>query len=390
MKALVKCPVLLMGVAYFFYLINPWGWTMMIHMAPLYMIIVVVILHNNSWKVRINRLCYPFLFYTLYTIFSIVFIANLDGTNGKVIRCIYELLILIVISSYNFDKQDINFIVKCMIITCHLITIKMIFQGAVLVDDPNRHVISNFGATMDPNYLAAAYIFPIIYVFDRVLNRNRRIVELINLCFLVIGVVMIGSRGAILSILIGVLMGYLMGKHSTKHIAMGLIGVCLIIVIYSLLPSYFAGRYSFASLHNDNGSNYLRFNLWKTCFAIFLTNPIWGRGGNSMQNFGPEYGAYKNLLAHSTYLDTLADYGLIGGLLFFLFLLLIVKMSFNSRNSLTFGVMCGTLVCSIFISAEHSAFFWQNIIVCLILNKEKEMETYFMHLIHDGYATSLL
>lgn len=369
MKIPVKIPVLFIGLSYFFILITPFGWNMFIHLAPFYAVFFLYFIGSKYREDSTRKLITPFLLYTAYTFFSIIFIANLDGTFGKVLRCIYESIVLIALVKYDFNKNDVNFIHKCSIVSCLFIGIKMLIQGDVLSSDANRHIITNFGKEADPNYLAATFIFPVMILFHNILKGKKKKSQFFLIVILLISVVMTGSRGALLSILVGGLIVYLWENHSVKHFFAGIAIMIIALVAYQLLPDYFASRYSIAGISNDNGSNYLRINLWNTCYEIFQSSPILGRGGNSMLNLGTQYGAYMRLMAHSTYLDTLADYGLIGGVLFFGFLLSIIVLSIKRKNGLTLGIMTGTLVCSVFISAEHSAFLWQNLTMCIIMIK---------------------
>ena len=80
-----------------------------------------------------------------------------------------------------------------------------------------------------------------------------------------------------------------------------------------------------------------------------------------MLNYGMEYGAFMNLMTHNTYLDMLADYGVVGFLLFISVIAGLIVRAIKYKQFFVLALSVSTVVCSIFISANHAAFFWQNI-----------------------------
>ena len=133
----------------------------------------------------------------------------------------------------------------------------------------------------------------------------------------------------------------------------------------SLLPDNIVSRFNIKNFYD--ASNSLRINLWLASIKIFLSNPIWGRGGNSMLALGMDYGARSNLQSHNTFLEILTDYGIIGFLLLGYCFGTILKVSFKKKNFLVFSICVSTFCCAFFLPASYSAFLWQNLMLSYAL-----------------------
>lgn len=362
----ISLGVLLVGISYFFVLVDPWGWNMIIYMLPVYMVFVLQTIILNKGCLQIRKCCVLFCFFAFYTILSLFLVANMDGSIGKTIRHVYECIILISFSSFVFSKHEKNFLIYAYAYSTVAVVIKMVIQRETLDGEAiNRYTISNFGKQMDPNYLVGGMLFAVLFLFYQILNKKHKVKEIILLGIVVGAILSTGSRGGLLSLIVGCTCLFLSEKKSYKTILYGGIIVLGAAMVYLLLPSELAFRFSPASF--NDGSNSLRLNLWQTSYKIFLTNPIWGRGGNAMRNLGMQYGALRHLIAHSTYLDIFTDYGIVGGVSFFSIIVYLLIMALKKRNSLVLGLIIATSVCGVFISAEDSAFYWQNILMSFML-----------------------
>lgn len=232
--------------------------------------------------------------------------------------------------------------------------------------DVHRFSIVNFGKIMDPNYLAALFILPIILIFFGIVKGGSNVRRLGLFFILFAAVLATGSRGAFVSVILGCGIIYLKENNNIKKITIGVfILIFLFIISFIILPREIIDRFDYRNFNDD--SNSLRVNLWKTALKIFASNPIFGRGANSMINLGKSYGARLNLIAHNSYLEILADYGLVGFSLWITPFVFIFLKGIKHKNYLIVGILAGTYACAFFISAQHSAFLWQNVLICYIL-----------------------
>lgn len=367
----VRIPVLAIAISYFFVIINPWGWNMILHLLPFYMVFIAFSMFSNNIHIKLDRYCFLLFIFAAYTVISCLFFANLDGTPGKVLRHVYEFVIALFFISYNFTKREISFLIKMYSISALFVGVKMLLQGSVMYDMEGitRHLIENFGKKMDPNYLSACLLFAGVYFFYKCVKTTFKIRYVILFCIPAISILATGSRGGLLSLAVGCGIIFIGEYNFTKKALLGIVLITICIFLYQILPDSYAFRYSLQSI-NDS-SNHYRVNLWKTAFAIFLSNPIFGRGGNSMLNYAISYGAFRELLCHNTYLAIMADYGIIGAITFFSMLVGSMLQAVRKKNNFVLGILFATGVCGIFICGEDSAFYWQNLLLSYVLLKDE-------------------
>lgn len=349
----------LICLAYFVVLINPLGWHMIIHIAPLYLPFIFKNL-NRIHLTNPKPVLFMFLFFS-YTLFSCIFISNGNGTFDKLIRYFYELILIAIFFNIIIPPKTIALLNKFYILSCLAIVLKMAFQRISLPEDETRYTIFNFIKLMDPNFLTGLFVLPCIILFYRIIHYKQPKKDMLLLGILLLAILATGSRGGLLAVLLGC--GIILMKDASLKwkITMIILGISTFAVL-----SYFSvenlSRFTAEGL--EDGSNILRFHLWGVSWDIFMSNPLFGRGANSMINLGMQYGARINIMVHNTFLEILTDYGILGFLLWSGVYLSILKRSIHLKNVLTNSILISTAFCAFFISAQDSAFWWQNIILC--------------------------
>lgn len=88
----MKISILIISASYFAVLFNPLGWHMFLHVAPFYLVFILM-MNKENFDVKYNKEIFFMFLFVLYTLISLVFV-NGKGTTGKVIRYIYEFLVL--------------------------------------------------------------------------------------------------------------------------------------------------------------------------------------------------------------------------------------------------------------------------------------------------------
>lgn len=357
----------LIALSFFVVLVNPLGWHMFLHVAPFYISGIL----KNIHRMRLSRsiLTRNYFFFVLFTLLSAVAVSFYAGAEGRILRYCYELIILMFFVSYPFSLSSVQYLFKAYALSCFIVCLKMLVQRAHLITDENRFTILNFGKLMDPNFLAALFVFPTLMLINNIIvgTYNKKTISLL-LLFLV-AIVATGSRGALFAIGIGSVIIYMRQNVSFSKKCLLFLGVVLLGAIFLYVEADRMERFSAANLDDD--SNELRFNLWSAAWDIFKSSPLLGCGANSMLALGLKHGARINLMVHNTYLEILADYGLVGFLLWSSIPIYILKKALIKENVLVQGALIGTVFCAFFISAQNSAFYWQNILFCYLMLKLK-------------------
>lgn len=357
----------LIALSFYSVLVNPLGWHMFLHASPFYLPGIVKYIR----KMRINSsfMSQYYFFFLLYALFSSFAIASYSGTGGKLLRYGYEFVIMMFIAVYPFNVQKISYLFRAYVYSCFAICIKMLLQRATLETDENRFSILNFGKLMDPNFLAALFVFPTLMLINNIIIGNYKKKTILLLLLFLVVIVATGSRGALFAIGIGAIVIYLRQHiHFMKKVLL-LIGMGIVGFLFLYLEADKMSRFSAENL--NDGSNELRFNLWAAAWDIFKSSPIFGSGANSMIALGLKHGARINLMVHNTFLEILADYGILGFIFWIATPFTLLKRAISRGNVLVQGGIIATLFCAFFISAQNSAFYWQNIMFCYVMLKLK-------------------
>ena len=204
-----------------------------------------------------------------------------------------------------------------------------VISYGVLLDRSVARLISF--ASSDPNI--TAFIFTLFFFFN--LKNIKSIKNKISVFLISSIIILTFSRGAILAFSLSFLYFILYEKNISSTIKRAIkIVVPLIIVLFilniisdGLVFDIFIKRFS-ESL-NDGGSG--RMNLWDESFKIFNNHPILGIGLNNSRYY------ISGTYIHNTFLQVLAETGIVGFAFYIIYILLIYLESkkidvFNKNN----------------------------------------------------------
>lgn len=359
-------PAILIAISYFVVLINPFGWHMIIHVAPIYIIFALAVISSKKHNSHTYRREYfLFTFFVIYVLISFVVISHFEGSGGKLLRHLFELFIFIIFSRYLFTESDVQFMMSAYIFSAYAIIIKMLIQRIGWPTDPNRYTINNMDTLMDPNYLASVLLAALIINFYKCEKNSFKGKYLIKALVPALGILATGSRGAFVAGILGCAILYVSNRNIKSFIITSVVIIAGFFFFIQILPASIIERFSVSNY--QDASNELRFNLWTAAWNIFVSSPLFGRGGNAMMELGVSYGARINILTHNSFLDILADYGIIGFFFSMCPLVMIGVKAVIRKNTLVIALMAATFTCAFFVSAFDSAFFWQNILLSMAL-----------------------
>jgi O-antigen ligase len=177
------------------------------------------------------------------------------------------------------------------------------------------------------------------------------------------------SRGAFVALLIAIgcsiSMMYKSGLR-IKHLAVSLVLLMMVLAIFSQQLSIF---YDFFGDKLTVG-DVARMELWKKAIQSFEQNPILGVGPGQFVNYTQESGADGSRLgAHSTYLQILAEGGVLGSIpIFALMIVLLRRAYFIAKTSLDpvqiaiwiglLAAMIHNTIDSLFWTQHFQVLFW--------------------------------
>ena len=166
---------------------------------------------------------------------------------------------------------------------------------------------------------------------------------------------MLGSRGALLGVMVTISV-YFFQKYELKYniILWGILSAMI------LLANNWSDRLSVSEATESGGAG--RIFIWMAAWNLFLNNMWTGVGvgnfGEYMFSFADsEYAEFT--AAHNMYFDLLTELGLLGGMLFILILIFIMKRRLYTMNQM-YLKMCllAIMFAGFFLSAFSQKIIW--------------------------------
>ena len=248
------------------------------------------------------------------------------------------------------------------------------FSGSIAEDG---RVVGIFGYS--PNY-TAFYLAPLFIIglyltyIDRKNNLFYSLLKILLLIIVVWGIVLTGSRGAILaivgSIAFGSIIKYLFYLRNNIQKTIYI----LVLVVLVIAAGYFLIKPDFSVPGTDAGrigsSNNIRWEIYKTTLNHIIPvnyHWLWGLGLGNFQNYFteisaswinyPEYIAPKALAAHNLVLQSWLNVGIIG-LIGFIWILINFFKSVLFKNPLSYALFVAMI--AIMIQGAVDTPYWKN------------------------------
>lgn len=332
-------------------------------------LIFVVFIAIDSLLVKDNLISIRYLlglFIMLVMYFLLMAVLN-RLPKEKIIRCINKVGVLFSIVTLSYYMLGI-------------ISTKFVFNGngqikyGVLLDRNTPRLITL--ASLDPNIscITLSMFFFMFKLGEK--NKINKFGKYITLLCIILTM----SRGAYLAVVIAFFIEYIFNKdNKTKKISFFknsikilflIFAVFLIFKIFSdnMIVRYIIARFDTA--FSDGGSG--RVVLWKKAFEIFSEKPFFGVGINKLHTY------LGNVHVHNTYLQVLGETGLIGFIIYMIFMSSILEKSINiakiKRENIVFvSLTVCLLVQSFFLSIIIQETFFSYLAILSILYK-KELE----------------
>ena len=225
------------------------------------------------------------------------------------------------------------------------------------------------GAYSDPNSLSARLVMPMVFCFKYIFESKKKLLKLFLLAEIG-GIVYImfltGSRAAVITLAI-VIFAILMKNLSGKRACLAFIMVFAVFIALSifsnLLPQHLYVRIfnieSYTAMASAEGD---RFDIWKNVFTrVFPESPLLGHGiGNAPVAMEPIYGKIKAI--HNAFFVYLVDLGIIGFLLWMVFVVGKVKTAIKLRKKYIYPsiIILGTVIMACTLNAEIEKYLWNS------------------------------
>lgn len=186
-------------------------------------------------------------------------------------------------------------------------------QFALLVpEDLRRYVASG----LDPNYAAVSMAIAVVLI-DPFASRRGNWARMGAIAFTFVftgAIVVTDSRGGVLALVSGLafLIWRSVRRLETRYV--GVAVICLLLVIVGAAASSVKSDYS-SLISNRTSFGTARFSVWESGLSVWNAYPLIGCGLGGLP-FVTRITEMKALVAHNTFIDVLAELGVVGFVLF--------------------------------------------------------------------------
>lgn len=231
----------------------------------------------------------------------------------------------------------------------------------------------NVGRYMDPNYYATGLILINAVLMENILRKKNLKRNIILLALLIIIIIMTGSRGGLLANAMVVITSFVFDRRSQfKKIAlifiMSLFFLLIFYAIQDLIPDWVLNRFTLNEIQIGGGSG--RVNIWSYNLSYFANMPIanilFGTGFSTFASVS-ELSIGVPKVAHSIYIQSLIEGGIIGLMLIMLLLISSIRRSWRNNNYFATAALIGASVGGLVLDIHISRFFWMILLFSIIV-----------------------
>ena len=263
---------------------------------------------------------------------SIAWSGATTATTLASIRNIFVLVLILLIPYVLSEKKTVKpalaaYVVGTVVL-CVLLLLSYITGNAF---SPGRYTVAN----LNPNSVAFSIVFSVpcaIYLFRKSIIKRSRIFVFFVVVFLIFGVILTGSRTALIGVLsIFVFYTfYVVSLNPVRYIPIVVVLMAPIFIFsYILLPAEFINRFSTIPHEVLQGDLATRTVQWAAGVSLFQANPLVGVGlGAFPQLIEPLIG--YSVATDNTYLQVVYELGILGAVISSYLLLSAARLYHNS------------------------------------------------------------
>lgn len=230
----------------------------------------------------------------------------------------------------------------------------------------------------DPNNLAALLLFPFWLSLYNLLypkNKLRLVLSVILSGFLLYGVLITGSRGAIVALAIPLVFFGIFYKNIRfiKKIFFLAGIVMLTYFVLQVLPENIVARvFDLESYGRETAESGTRTDIWLTAIKnIVVDMPVWGYGTGVAPLVMSQFFSYE-VGIHNTFLNMIIETGVISLPVFVIFLYCIFKrLLILKKENIPVLMLFSILLVAFFLDSYPKKFFWNVLIYSSLINSRQ-------------------
>lgn len=335
-------------------------------------LIVVVALLENGFALNLRRQRYFrfILWITFVNVLSSVWAMDIETAVFRNITYVILPGFCVFVGLLDFSEHEYKRIVDAAILGGVMVAVYLIFSGQLTAGMEWRLTLTEHN---DPNNFAALLLLPFIMGFDRMMRKTGfwKYVYIFVCLGLLFTIIITGSRGGFLATLLAVAGWFLLSKRGkfSKNFVM-LVALVGVFVYFALpfIPEFLQLRVFNMGTWSENVSTHgQRLGIWRNIFMYVIPDmPFWGYGaGCAGLRLSYIYGYLKGV--HNTYLEMFLETGIFCLPVFMLMLENMFRNLFRRKCIVEFAALLGICVVIFFLGSYAKKFFWNVIMLIVIM-----------------------
>lgn len=338
--------------------------------TSLFFVIFTAFTSGNT-SIRRFRLQFNSIILIIFLVITSIVTFSFGSLPSYFSRYMAQILLCIILMAIScLNQSEVDFLRKIFIIASVIYAILIIVSCYRLSGQRYYHAsIVLFNTQLDPNFIGIPLVAASVLVLNNIFSKRKRFISILFYIILAIAIVYTASRGNALSFLISnalLVFVYMCQNKVALHVKIIWIIFISVAVLFlsdnlsALLPQQWERIFTFGQ-GADNG----RFELWQRAFEAWKSSPIFGKGLGSMYRI---YGK----ATHNTYFQLLSETGILGSLLFAIFLINTLRNTFRFDKTY-FCLLLGCLFQITFLDALDNRCLWVILCWMSLLPKNREV-----------------
>lgn len=326
-----------------------------------------VFAYGRDALIKLTKHNTTLLLWLFYCVMSLAWADTSSRTNVYLTTYIQMGALFFICTQGNWTKKEINLYLTAYYFGSIIMAAATLFFGDS--EFSGRGTITVLGRFCDPNQVAANILPGVFISFNQLVKKSKKnsskALHLLAIAVTAFAVFYTGSRGGLVSLLIGMFLLVTINLISgTLQIRYGILIALVGIIAIMQLPKETSSRLlefdSYTETYSNGGN---RLTIWASMLKDFDAQWFVGHGvGSTISYFYQIYGELKGV--HNTFLLVLYEVGFVG-LFFFLFPFASLGVyHFCRRNALYAAVLAGALAGSFFLDALNLRYIWNALMLC--------------------------
>ena len=331
-------------------------------------------------KFKIEKYYLGYIVLLFYMLFE--FLRSPEYRLSQLITLLSLVFIFMIFSVRGFNEREYNYV----LFMTTIVSASIVFFLAPNVNiSYSRGTLTTTAGSADSNSLAANMLFGFLLAFHMFLSSKtgikRKIIYSICMILIGLGVILTGSRGAILTLAISILAYLLIRRKNIDEnsgvIKLFILGMLFILGGYYLFTEYIdqaiLNRFQITSIFADGGSG--RAELWRYYYA---------EAQDSLIHFLFGHGFGTALNAHNVFIEYFYSTGIVGVLIILILLGIVVYRAFLLKDNLAMGFIWIVIITSCTIGYFLNKGFWNGLLLAIssmnikiIKTEEKENARFY-------------